>query len=236
MSEQLVILPGLMCDSRMFGRQIDAFGAVVVDGFYGGASRIGKMADWALARMPTRAALLGHSMGARVALEIYRRAPDRVTRLALADTGVHPARPGEAEKRYALRDLGREQGIAALVDIWLPPMIGPTRRDDAGLVSTLRAMAVDAGIDIYEAQIEALLCRPVLDDLLPAITCPVTAIVGRDDEWSPVAQHEAFVAAMPGALLSIVEAAGHMAPAEQPDDFNEAVRTWLDMPANDIPL
>lgn len=106
----LVILPGLMCDSRMFGHQIRVFEGQCINGFYGGADNIEAMIDYVLARMPARCALLGHSMGARVALELYRRAPERVARLALADTGVHPVRPGEAEKRFALRDLGRSAG------------------------------------------------------------------------------------------------------------------------------
>ena len=104
----LVILPGLICDSRMFGETLAAFPeSRVMGGFYGGADRIEAMADHVLARMPARAALLGHSMGARVALEIIRKTPDRVERLALVDTGVHPVKPGEREGRYRLRDLGR---------------------------------------------------------------------------------------------------------------------------------
>ena len=81
----LMVLPGLMCDSRMFAGQTGSIAEVVViDGFYEGASSLEAMADHALAHMPGRANLLGHSMGARIALEIMRKAPDRVARLALA--------------------------------------------------------------------------------------------------------------------------------------------------------
>ena len=108
-----VILPGLICDSRMFGAQIEAFGATVIDGFYGQADRIEAMADYALARMPDRCIVLGHSMGARIALEIWARAPARVDRLILADTGAHPVSDKERAGRFALRDLGRSEGSAA---------------------------------------------------------------------------------------------------------------------------
>lgn len=223
----LVILPGLMCDSRMFLHQLAAFGGCCIDGFYGGADSIASMVDYALARMPDRCALLGHSMGARVALELYRRAPDRVARLALADTGVHPVRQGEEAKRFALRDLGRSEGMGALIDQWLPPMIGPAHAGNGALYDALRAMCLDAGLAIHEAQIKALLTRPDAAPFLSAITCPTAVIVGRDDQWSPVDQHQEIAAAITGARLFIIDKAGHMAPAEEPASFNEALRAWL---------
>lgn len=228
----LLILPGLLCDSRMFAAQIDAFpGAVAVDGFYAGCDRIEAMADYALARAPERFALLGHSMGARIALEVIRKAPQRVERIALADTGIHPVKPGEADKRYALRDIGREQGMAALVDAWLPPMVGAAGRGDAALMASLRAMCIDAGQQVFERQIAALLNRPDTDAVLASIRVPAVAIVGDEDQWSPVDQHADMVERIPGAQLRVVEGAGHMAPAEKPQQFNQILREWLDWPA-----
>lgn len=224
----LVIFPGLMCDARMFAGQLAAFaGSRVIDGFYGGADRIEAMADHALARMPARCALLGHSMGARVALEVLRVAPERVERLALVDTGVHPVRSGEREGRYRLRDLGRAQGHEALVDAWLPPMLAATARGNDRLMADLRAMAVSAGRDIYEVQIEALLNRPDVGALLARIACPTFVIAGSEDSWSPVAQHVGIAEAIPGAQLRVVEGAGHMLPAEMPQAFNTLIDEWL---------
>lgn len=228
----LTILPGLLCDSRMFRGTVDDLPACnVIDEFYGGADRIDAMADYALTRMPAHGAVLGHSMGARVALEIARKAPDRVTRLALVDTGVHGVQPGERESRYRLRDLGREQGAAALVAHWLPRMVGDAARSDPALMRTLTDMATDAGVDIFAAQAEALLSRPDVEELLPTIDCPVLVAVGREDRWSPVAQHEAIASAIPGAQLRVIDGAGHMMPAETPAAFNEIVREWLAWPA-----
>ena len=233
MSVQVVILPGLLCDSRMFAAQVRAFDAIVVDGFYGDANRLEAMASYALDLLPDRFALLGHSMGGRVALEIWRRAPERVERLALADTGVHPVREGEADKRLPLCELGRNAGGEALVAAWLPPMIGQAHRYDPALYETLRAMAVDAGAATFARQTSALLNRPPVDVVLPTLQCPTFAIVGSDDEWSPVAQHREIVAAVPGAELRVVEGAGHMAPTEEPERFNTIMREWLTWPARD---
>lgn len=228
-----MILPGLMCDSRMFSAQLSAFSDIlVVDGFYAGCHHISDMADYALARAPEKFALLGHSMGARIALEVIRKAPERVERIAFADTGIHPVRAGEAEKRHALRDVGRQHGMAALVNEWLPPMMAPAQQENAALVAMLHDMAVDAGLATFEAQIDALLSRPAVEDLLPTINCPAFAIVGDEDIWSPVDQHQSIVDQIPGAQLRVVKGAGHMLPAEKPQEFNEILREWLKWPSH----
>ncbi len=227
----LVCLPGLLCDARVFTGQADRFADIVaIDGF-GERRSITEMAAYALAIAPFRMSLLGHSMGARVALEMIRQAPERIERLALVSTGTHPPRPGEAEKRYALRDLGRRDGAAALVDAWLPPMIAPAnRRPD--IIDPLRRMCIDAGTEVFAAQIEALLGRPSLDTLLPTITCPTLVAVGSEDAWSPPDQHRAIAAVVPNAKLAIIEGAGHMLPAEAPEGLNDAIADWLAYPVN----
>ncbi len=232
MREDLLILPGLMCDAGMFAATLAAFPqARAIGDHYGGADTIGAMAEHVLAAAPTRFALIGHSMGARVALEVVARAPDRVTRLMLADTGVHGVRDGETEQRHALRDLGRREGFERLVDAWLPPMLGDAARADAALIESLRAMCLRAGQAVFEAQTEALLHRPDTDAVLQALACPVAVVVGAEDQWSSFAQHQAFAARIASATLHVIPGAGHMAPAEKPEDFNTLIREWLDIPA-----
>lgn len=228
----LLMLPGLLCDSRVFDGQIALFGQAWPVPDYGDAATLPEMAWRVLDAAPPRFALLGHSMGARVALEIMRAAAERVERLALVSTGIHQPAPGEAAKRYALRDLGRAQGMAALVDAWLPPMIAPSRPRD-GIYERLRTMCVEAGMARFEAQIAALLARPEVESLLPTISCPTLVAVGREDRWSPPAQHEAIAALIPGAHLTVVDGAGHMLPAEDPDALNAAIAEWLQHPLYD---
>ena len=232
MAARLVLLPGLICDRRIFSGQLERFDAHVVNGF-GLHAGIPEMAGYVLRHAPTRMSLLGHSMGARVALEIYRAAPERVERLALVSTGVHPVKPGEAEKRFSLRDLGRKHGTAALVEEWVPPMVSATSRGDKALMDRLRAMCMDAGVDAFEAQITALLNRPEVEYLLPTINVPVLVSTGELDIWSPPAQHEMIAAAVPQALLRIIKNAGHMLPVEAPEALNDAIAEWLLLPKRD---
>ncbi|MFW2851951.1 alpha/beta fold hydrolase [Sphingomonas sp. TX0543] len=223
----ILVLPGLMCDFSMFADLADRVPALVAVPDYGACDAIGAMADHVLADAPATFGLFGHSMGARVALEVYRRVPDRVTRLALVSTGVHPVQPGEAYKRYALGDLGHTSGMAALVDSWLPPMVAAGARNDTDLMGRLRAMCVGAGLDRYRGQVRALLARPEVKTLLPGITCPVLVACGDADLWSPPDQHRAIAAAIPGARLAIVPGAGHMLPAEAPEALSAILRDWI---------
>ena len=235
--EDLLILPGLMCDAGMFAATLAAFPqARAIDDHYRGADTIGAMAEHVLASAPPRFALIGHSMGARVVLEVVARAPHRVIRLMIADTGVHGVREGEAESRHALRDLGRHEGFDRLVDAWLPPMVGDAARADAVLMASLRAMCLRAGQAVFEAQTQALLHRPDTDAVLQALACPVSVVVGAEDQWSSVAQHQAIAARIAGAQLRVIPGAGHMAPAEKPQDFNTLIREWLDARVPATPL
>jgi pimeloyl-ACP methyl ester carboxylesterase len=226
----LYLLPGLLCDETVWEAQIDAFSARadvrVPD--YGAADRITEMARIALKDAPARFSLVGHSMGARVALEVLRMAPERIERLALLDTGVHGVKPDERAKRMRLVTLAREQGMDALCDAWLPPMVHPDRRDDPALMAPLCDMVKRSTAARFAAQIEALLNRPDTEGPLASIRCPLLIGVGRQDEWSPVSQHEDILARAGSGRLVVFENAGHMAPCEAPEAVNAALLEWFD--------
>jgi pimeloyl-ACP methyl ester carboxylesterase len=225
----LYLLPGLLCDATVWAAQVAGLSDIAdirTPDFLGHDSITG-MAEWVLQGAPPRFAVAGHSMGARVALEIVRLAPERVTHLALLDTGTHTRAPGEADKRQVLVDLARSEGMAALADRWLPPMVHPDRLADARFMAGLRAMVERATPDIYAGQIKALLERPNAEAGLSAITCKVLIGVGRQDAWSPPSQHEAMARAIRHATYVVFEDSGHMAPLEAPDGVTAALRGWL---------
>lgn len=227
----LLFLPGLICDARVYAPQTAAFAdSRAVDG-YGMADTLEEMARIALDQAPDRFDLFGHSMGGRVALEVYRLAPERVRRLALVSTGVHPVGEGEPEKRGALKAIGHEHGFEALVDHWLPPMIAEANRDDPAIYPPLKQMNLDQGQAVFDAQIHALLSRPEVESLLPQIACPTLVMTGEKDGWSPPAQHERIAEAIPQAETVIAPGAGHMIQYEAPEAVNDAIADWLARPA-----
>jgi pimeloyl-ACP methyl ester carboxylesterase len=229
----LLFLPGLICDARVFAPQLAAFdGSRAVNG-YGTADSLCEMARVALKEAPDRFDLFGHSMGARVALEVFRLAPERVRRLALCSTGAHPLGQEEPAKRRALQAIGHVRGFEALVDAWLPPMVAEANRADAALYQPMRRMCLEQNQQIFDAQIEALLGRPDQERLLSQIACPTLVMTGELDTWSPPEQHEALAARIADSTLVIVADAGHMLPLEAPKTVNQAIAAWLEEPAND---
>jgi len=227
------MLPGLICDASIYAPQAAAFSdSLVVDG-YGRADSLEAMANIALEQAPDRFDLVGHSMGGRVALEVFRKAPERVRRLALVSTAVHPLSETEPESRAALKAIGHEQGFAALVAAWLPPMVAEANREDPEIWEPLETMCLRAGQAVFDAQIEALLGRPEQESLLAEIDCPTLVMTGSEDGWAGPEQHGEIAAAIADAELVIVEGAGHMIMAEAPEAVNAALAGWLSRPAKD---
>jgi pimeloyl-ACP methyl ester carboxylesterase len=166
-------------------------------------------------------------MGGRVAFETWRIAPERVRTLVVMDTGVHGATSAEPANRQRLLDVAAHDGMRALADAWLPPMVHPSRRDDDTLMQPLRDMVMRATPESHARQIGALLDRPDATALLGTITVPTLVVVGRDDEWSPLAQHEQIAAAISGARLVVVENSGHMVTVERADEVTALLREWF---------
>lgn len=229
----LLLLPGLMCDGAVWSDAIAALpdrpDAVVAD--YGDADSLGGMAERALAEAPPRFAVAGHSMGGRVALEIFRRAPERVAGLALLDTNYLPRATGEAgareeRERNALLEIARRSGTRAMAESWVKGMVHPSRLAEPGLIGAILDMFARKSADTFAAQIRALLARPDAAALLGAVGCPALVLCGREDSWSPVARHEEMAAMVAGSELAVVEQCGHMAPMERPREVAAALARW----------
>jgi pimeloyl-ACP methyl ester carboxylesterase len=228
----LYLLCGLLCDAYTFHHQkaalSDRYDVRVVDFF--GLDSMEAMARKVLDSAPARFSVCGFSMGGRVAMTIMDLAPERVERLMLLDTGVGPVVAGEAEKRQVLIDLAFEKGVSALRTSWLPPMLHPDRQNDPAFTEPLGAMIERASPEIFQKQQHALLGRQDATPLLPMIRCPTYVVVGRQDVWSNVPQHEAFAKLIPGAKLIVIEDSGHFVPVEQPEALTRALADMMETP------
>ncbi len=228
-SPTLCLLPGLLCDATVWAPQRASFARdaeIHIPDFWGFRS-FAAMACKVLDETKGPLAVAGHSMGARVALEMWRLAADRIERLALLDTGFHGPRPEEAAKRGALVELGYRDGMAAVAARWLPPMVHPDRVDDSELMDPLRAMVCRATPEIFEGQQHAGLTRPDATSYLPRIACPTLVLCGLQDGWSPPPQHEEMARRIPGAELRLLEDCGHMSTVERPSEVTAALAAWL---------
>jgi pimeloyl-ACP methyl ester carboxylesterase len=218
-----------MCDPRVYAPQREAFASshhVLPINFLGLGS-LTAMAEKVLAMAPPKFRLAGHSMGGRVAMEVFRLAPERIERLALLDTGVHPKVEAEIAGRMALLKLGYEKGMRAVADAWLPPMVKAERRQDAAFLAPLIEMIVNVSPQVFEAQQMALINRLDAFPLLRQVKCPTLVATGRFDEWSPVSAHEEIAREIAHSRLVVFEHAGHMSTLETPEDVNRALADWL---------
>lgn len=233
--DTVLFLPGLLCDRAVWEPQIAAlsgrYTCIVAD--YGSADSLAAMAQSALEAAPPRCSLVGHSMGGRVALEVVRSAPQRVTKLALLDTG-YEARPegeaGEAEarKRYRLLDIALAQGMRVMGREWVQGMVHPERLGDRALIESILAMIERKTAGIFAAQIQALLHRPSAEAVLRATRCPTLVVCGRQDGWSPLRRHEEMTKMIADASLAVIEDSGHMVTLERPVEVTAALKSWLD--------
>lgn len=234
----LVLAPGLMCDAMAWHAQSAAFETQlpvqVID--YGLLDSLPAMAAHLLQQAPPRFALAGHSMGGRVALEVMRQikdvAPERVTHLALLDTGCHALPEGEAaEKERTIRlgflQLAQDKGVAAMARAWVRGMVHPDRLSDAPLIDAIVSMFARKPVEVYAAQIKALLARPEAFPLLAQIRCPTLVLCGNEDTNSPPAVNLEMAGAIAGDQLDIIPHCGHMAPMERSQAVNDALRALL---------
>lgn len=230
MKTTILFLPGLLCDAALWARQTAAFGAdhtcVVADMTQD--DTLGGMAERAMRTMPERFSLVGLSMGGYVAMEIMRRAPHRVERLALLDTSARADLADRIDIRKGL--MARVEGGAfeAVINQHFQSFVHPSRLDEAPLMATIRASAMAVGPKAYVRQQNAILLRPDSRPDLGRISCPTLVLCGDTDALTPPELHHEMAAAIPGAEMVEVPACGHLAPLERPDAVNTALTDWLE--------
>jgi pimeloyl-ACP methyl ester carboxylesterase len=186
-----------------------------------------KIAKSILDDAPERFALAGLSMGGYISYEIVRQAPERVTRLALLDTGSRADAPERAEGRRKLIELAQREGTRKAQEQLLPVLIHRARLSDKPLVDAVLGMADEIDAAAFKRQQTAIMARPDNRPLLPSIHCPTLVLVGREDALTPVELSQEIAAGILGARLEIVPDCGHLSSMERPEAVNRALRAWL---------
>ncbi len=227
--QSLVLLPGLLCDPRLWAHQADSL-SDIADVTVADMTRddsMAGMAKRALDAAPERFALAGLSMGGYVALEVMRQAPDRVTRLALLDTGSRADTREQTTRRRDLIALADRGEFRAVSPRLLPLFVHEDRLDDEDLVADIQAMADAVGKEAFLRQQKAIMNRPDSRPGLPAIACLTLVLCGRQDVLTPPELSEEMASLIPGAELVMIDGCGHLSTMEQPDAVNAAMRSWL---------
>lgn len=225
----LVLLPGMMCDARLFGPQVEAFApdrAVMVVPI-AAHDDTAALARAVLAAAPARFALAGLSMGGIVAMEVAALAPDRLMGLCLMDTNPEAERPAVAARRLPQIERVRAGGLRAVMRDEMKPSYladGPRR---GAILDLCMAMAERLGPGVFERQSRALMARPDRRETLRGVTVPTLVLCGAEDALCPLHRHEAMRDLVPDSTLVVVEGAGHLPTLERPAETNAALADWL---------
>lgn len=169
-------------------------------------------------------ALAGFSMGAIVALEIMRRAPERVERLALVSANARGSTPENLsawQTRESLTLTGKFNEVLSAVAGWLYP------DQKSELEVTIKTMGERVGEEAFLRQLEILRSRVDSRQDLAGMTCSTLLLVGRQDPATPVALHDEMLRMLPSAELVVIEKCGHYSPLERPEAVTKALREWL---------
>ncbi len=226
MSNDLLFLPGLLCDGHLWHHQVAALpGSTVADLTLD--DDVDAMARRALATMPGDFALCGLSMGGYVALAIMRLAPERVTRLCLMDTSARPDTEIQSRRRRGLMAMSRGNRFRGVTPRLLPQLVHPDRLTDEALCREVMEMAERVGQEAFLRQQQAILSRPDSRPQLAAIAVPTLVAVGSHDILTPPELAEEIRDGIQHARLRVVPQSGHLPPLEQPGYVTDMLREWL---------
>lgn len=229
-SVPLLILPGHLCNHRLFGHQtrhLSDMADIAVADLYG-ADDVRELAAAAIAPMPREFAILANSMGGAVAFEAMRQVPGRVVGLALVGSTARPEWPSQRARRRPAAELAARGDFEAIARMYAPVFFHPERTGGGAHVRALRLMMEEAGYAGLRNQQKAFANRPDSRPVLPDIARPTFVLCGRDDLVTPLEMSEEIAAGIPGAELAVLDTCGHVPMLEWPEKTTGLLRRWLD--------
>jgi pimeloyl-ACP methyl ester carboxylesterase len=218
-----------LTDERLFAEQI----AALSDRYecrafvFREQDSLGGMAEEMLANTPARFTLIGLSLGGYVAFEIIRRQLHRLERLALLDTTAVADAPARRAGRLADIAKVRDGGIEALIPELPSRWMLPAHAQSPQLAALMGDMARSVGARGQFNQQTAMMGRPDSHQDLAKVAVPTLVMCGRQDPVTPVADHEAMAARVPGSRLAFIEDCGHLSAIEQPQAVTRVLADWL---------
>ncbi len=165
----------------------------------------------------------GLSMGGMVGQWLGANAPERVGKLILANTSsYYPDKTPWATRMKAVSEGGVASVADTVINAWFT---ADFRQREPETVARMKAMMVATPVAGYLG-----CCAAVRDmdhrEILASIKAPTLVIAGRQDPATPVAAGEFIRSRIPGASLTLIDAA-HISNVEQPREFLDTVLGFL---------
>ena len=223
-----VFIPGLLNDERLWYKQVQNLSDILISHVADITSQdnISDLADSVLQKAPEQFILIGLSMGGYVALEIMRKAPQRVIGLALFDTNARADTPeGSSNRRVAIEQ--SKTDFASVVDDFIPKILYPQHLDNIEIVNLIHEMADEVGKDKFYNQQTAIINRIDSRPFLKNIECQTLIACGADDKLTPVDMHEEMHQLIPHSTLKTIENCGHLSALEKPFEVSDLIRDFV---------
>jgi 3-oxoadipate enol-lactonase len=167
--------------------------------------------------------ICGLSLGGMIAMWLGIHAPQRVTRIILANTAARIGSPALWDQRIALV---QTSGMAVLASMTMERWFTQSYRDrHPGEMERMRSMVATTSPEGYKA------CCGVLRDTdlrsgIPAITAPALIISGTHDPATPPSDGQALHAALRDSNYIELDAS-HLSAWERAEEFSNAVLKFL---------
>jgi pimeloyl-ACP methyl ester carboxylesterase len=225
----LVLIPGMMCDARMWGGLPAALHPrPIIHVRATGAETMAELARDFLHHAPPRFALAGLSMGGILAMEVLAQSPDRVERLALLDTSPRAELPEVQARRAGQIERAMSGNLRAVIRDEMKPNYLAEGPDRQATLDLCMDMALALGPEVFARQSSALRDREDRQKVLAACRKPALVLMGAEDRLCPRERHDLMHRLMPQSRLVIIDGAGHLPTLEQPVETTAALRRWLE--------
>jgi 3-oxoadipate enol-lactonase len=170
-----------------------------------------------------RFAFAGVSLGGMTGIWLAANAPERVTSLAVCCAALTPM--PDAKSWHDRAALVRTQGMAPLADIVVPRWFTPRfLTAEPEQVETVVAMLKGTSPEGYAGCGEAIAALD-LRPQLPSVKAPTLVLSGAEDVAAPPSVGAYTARNIPGARLTVIQAASHFAHYEKPGPVTNALLT-----------
>ena len=225
----LVMIPGMMCDERIFAPQIEELvskrSVHVAD--ISKHDNISDLAADVLSHAPPKFCLVGHSMGGIVAMEICAQDPKRIEKLVLIDTNpLAELEEVKLKREPQISDALSGKLVNVIRDEMKPNYLASSENQDI-ILNICLEMALSLGPKVFINQSRALQTRADQQSNIQSINIPVLIMCGSEDKLCTVERHEMMHNMISNSELKIINNAGHIPTLEQPSETTEVLKEWL---------
>jgi pimeloyl-ACP methyl ester carboxylesterase len=191
---------------------------------------VGAMADWISSLLDAlkieHAAIVGHSMGSLAALETAARYPQKVSKLVMVGTAV----PMAVSDTLLNAALANEHSAFDMVNIWghtSAAQIGSNPLPGVWMAGDFLCLLEKSKPDVLGNDLKA--CNDYKDGIAAAakVSCPAMLLLGKNDMMTSPKMTKELTTALKDCRVVVLERAGHVPMAEEPDATLDALKLFL---------